>query len=208
MISTTDIELVATRCADVPSTSNEYIASDFVCALLATVLDFRMHSTAVVRSERHFIDNRWSEVRTLDDLQRCLARWPDDKDGNTKLAQFLWANNHWTRAHMLRELVDFLDSQCVGSLEALRQWAARSDFKRDFEGKVKGLGPAVYQWLVMRMGVETVKPDVHLRRFVEATLARRVSDDDIVEVISAAAQRLGMRARELDASIWEYQRAQ
>jgi hypothetical protein len=207
VISSSELDSVVERCNAVQRTTNQYVATDFVCALLDTVLDFQMHTTAVKRASTHFIDNRWDGVRSLADLQNCLATWPDDKEGNTEAAQYLWGNNHWTRAHMLRGLADYFESQGIDSLEHLQAWAARSDFKRDFEGKVKGLGPAVYHWLIMRSGVETAKPDVHTRHFIEATLGRRASDDDIVQAISRAAERLGWSTRELDWSIWEYETA-
>src|SRR5689334_8705152 len=141
MITSSDVDLMMKRCSQVPRTANEYVARDFVCAVLETVLDFQMHTTAVKAASKYFVDNRWDEVRTLADLQDVLARWPDDKEGNTKAAQFLWDNRHWTRVHMLRGLADFLESEDINSLETLQAWAARSDFKRDFEGRVKGLGP-------------------------------------------------------------------
>lgn len=75
-----------------------------------------------------------------------------------------------------------------------------------FEGQMRGLGPAVFQWLVMRQGVDTVKPDVHVHRFAEAALGRLLSDADTVEVVVAAAHRLGMKAYELDWAIWEHGR--
>jgi hypothetical protein len=208
VISSSELDAVLQRCADVRRTANEYVATDLVCALLDTVLDFQMHTTAVERASKYFIDNRWDEVRTLVDLQNCLARWPDDKNGNTEIAQYLWGNNHWTRVHMLRGLADYFESQGVSTLEDLQAWAARSDFKRDFQGRVKGLGPAVYHWLIMRSGVESAKPDVHTRHFIEAALGRRASDDEIIEAISLAAKRLGWSTRELDWSIWEHERSE
>ena len=57
------------------------------------------------------------------------------------------------------------------TLDDLRQWAESSTFA-DFQGQVKGLGPVVYQWLTMRLGAETVKPDVHIVRFVSRAIAR------------------------------------
>jgi hypothetical protein len=87
--------------------------------------------------------------------------------------------------------------------ESLRAWTARSTFKGDFEGKVKGLGIAVYQWLVMRQGVDTVKPDVHVRRFAEGAVGRPLGDSDVVEVVTRAAHHLGKKAYELDWAIWE-----
>ena len=55
----------------------------------------------------------------------------------------------------------------------------------------------------MRQGVDTVKPDVHVRRFAEAALGRPLSDADIVEVVTLAARVLGIKAYELDWRIWE-----
>jgi hypothetical protein len=85
--------------------------------------------------------------------------------------------------------------------------SALSD-RDSFEGRVRGLGPTVYNWLVMRLGVETVRPDIHIMRFVESTLGRRVSEADAVEVVCEAARQLGLPAYELDWRIWEYQRLQ
>jgi hypothetical protein len=67
---------------------------------------------------------------------------------------------------------------------------------------VKGLGRAVYESLVMRQGVDTVKPDVHVRRFAEAAIERKLNDDDLVAVVMKAAQRLELTAQELDLRIW------
>jgi hypothetical protein len=206
MITVDDIGALTARCRQVPRTENRYVATDYVSALLDTVLDYQMHTNAVRKAIGHFNEHRWDEVRTLADLKRLLARYPDDRDGNEALAGYLWSNRHWTRAHQLRGLTAYFDRQGVDSIEKLRDWAATSDFRRDFEGHVKGLGPVVYRWLVMRLGVETVKPDVHLRRFVENTLGRRVSEEDIVEVVCAAARELDLRSYELDWSIWEHQR--
>src|SRR5437868_10434 len=80
-----------------------------------------------------------------------------------------------------RGLVAFFDSIGVRDAEALKRWATSAQFKRDFEGRVRGLGPAVFQWLVMRQGVDTVKPDVHVHRFAEAAVGRPLNDADTVE---------------------------
>ncbi len=108
---------------------------------------------------------------------------------------------------MLRGLVDYLASIGVTDQGALRGWAATATFDRDFKGRVDGLGPAVFQWLVMRQGVDTVKPDVHVHRFTARVLGRPLSDADAVTVIERAARRLGRPAHRLDWAIWEAGRA-
>lgn len=207
MISEQDVELVATRCSELPPQTGNYLETDFVMNLQATVIDYMMHSTAVVRALEHFKSERWDEVRTLDDLEAALARFDDTKEGNTELAQYLWGYDMWTRAEQLRRLVEYFRSIGVVDQPSLHRWAERAEFRTDFEGRVKGLGIAVFQWLVMRQGVQTVKPDVHVHRFAENALGRPLNDAEIVEVVTRAAVAMGVKAYELDWRIWEAQRA-
>jgi len=67
-------------------------------------------------------------------------------------------------------------------------------------------GVGVYQWLIMRQGVETVKPDVHVHRFAETAVGRSLSDSEVIEVVTKAASGLGIKAYELDWRIWEASR--
>jgi hypothetical protein len=201
--------------AQVPMTENEYVATDFVIALLETVMDYQNSTTTVERAGKFFEDNRWDEIRSIDDLEMAMARFPSDRDGNDALAmylwgyhhwRYLWGYHHWRRAGELRGLVAYFRERDVTDLETLRRWAATST-ERDFVGHVKGLGPTIYQWLVMRAGVETVKPDVHVLRFVGAAIGRPVTESEAVKSLEEVARRLGVSARTLDWSIWEYQRS-
>ena len=202
MVDEHDVERVARAAEGLPPAAAANLETDYVVNLLETVLDYMMQTTSVVRSLEHFRTHRWDEIRTLDDLDAALARYADDQAGNTALALYLWGNRHWTRAHQLRDLAAFFRSIDVVDAESLRSWAHESEFQRDFKGHVKGLGPAVYQALVMRQGVDTVKPDVHVRRFAEDAVGRRLGDADLIEVVSRAAARLGIKAVELDWRIW------
>jgi hypothetical protein len=157
MISDKDVERLAAAARGLPPNTSVYLEEDFVMNLLETVLDYMLQTEVVVKALERFRENRWNEVRTLDDLERLLARFPEDQAGNTALAQYLWGYNFWTRAQQLRDLVRYFRSVGVVDQERLKQWAWTSTFKKDFEGRIKGLGPAVYQWLVMRQGVDTVR---------------------------------------------------
>ena len=201
-VSGSELQLLVEACRAVPETKSDYTENDFMTNVLLTVLDIRMQSGAV----DHYRDRRWTEIRTLPDLDDLLARYPNDKEGNMRVAQYLWGNNHWVRVEWLRGFVPFLSQSNLKTQQALRNWAHRSDFKRDFEGKVKNLGIASYKSLVMRMGVDTVKPDVHLHNFVKGVVGHGVTDDELVRVVAEAARRIGVSSRQLDASLWEYQR--
>ena len=206
MISDEDIEKLATAAGNLLPATSAYLEEDFVMNLLETVLDYMLQTEVVVKALVHFREKRWSEVRSVDDLELALRRFPEDQVGNTALAQYLWGYNLWTRAQQLRDLVRYFQSIGVVDQERLREWAHRSSFKADFEGRVKGLGPAVYQWLVMRQGVDTVKPDVHVRRFAEAAVGRPLNDQAVIELTTMAAGRIGIKAFELDWRIWEASR--
>jgi hypothetical protein len=206
VITDADIEKLASAARNLPLSASAYLEEDFVMNLLETVLDYMLHTGVVVRALEHFREECWNDVRSLDDLDQLIARFPESRVGNTALAQHLWGYNLWTRAQQLRELAHYFRSIGVVDQEHLRQWAHASSFKRDFRGQVKGLGPAVYQCLVMRQGVDTVKPDVHVRRFAEAAVGRSLNDQDVIDVTVEAARRIGVKAFELDWRIWEASR--
>jgi hypothetical protein len=206
VIDAVDIERVADAARDLPAADGVYLEEDFVMNLLVTVLDYMLQTTVVVKALEYFKANRWDEARTLDDLDTLMSRYPDDQDGNTKLALYLWGYKHWTRAAQLRRLAAYFRSIGVVDRESLRTWAHHSEFRRDFEGRVKGLGTAGYHSLVMRQGVDTVKPDVHVRRYAEAAVGRSLNEAEVVEVVTGAARLLGVKAIELDWRIWEASR--
>jgi hypothetical protein len=181
---------------------------DFILNVLTTVLDIQMSTTTVVRALEHFRAKHGDRIRTMGDLQPVLGRFSDDRQGNTALAQYLWGYNLWTRAHMLRDLVGYFDGIEVRDQESLRAWAAHSEFQADFQGKVKGLGLASYKSLLIRQGVDTVKPDTHVTRFVEAAIGRRPPAAEVITLVEDAARRLKLPAAELDWRIWEHQRQQ
>jgi hypothetical protein len=53
------------------------------------------------------------------------------------------------------------------------------------DGRTYGLGFTGYNWLVMRLGVDTVQPEVHVHAFVSAVLGRKVSDAEAVAAVIA-----------------------
>lgn len=205
MVTDDDIDRVAAAARALSPVAGISTEDDFVTNLLVTVIDFQMNTTAVGRALDYFRNRRWAEIRTMADLESVIAGFEDSQPGNTELAVYLWNYKLWTRAAMLRRLIEFFSSAGVRDQQALTRWAGTADYKMQFEGRVKGLGRAVFNSLVMRQGVDTVKPDVHVHRFAEGALGRRLSDSDTVEVVVGAARRLGLKASDLDWAIWEHQ---
>jgi hypothetical protein len=199
VVDDADVERLAAAARALPPVEGSTTERDFVANVFVTVLDYQQRTVVVDRALEHA---RRTRIRTLRGLERTLARFPDDRAGNEALALHLWGYRLWTRAAQLRGLCAFFRGAGVVDERSLESWAHGSEFRRDFEGRMKGLGRAVYESLVMRAGVDSVKPDVHVRRFAEAAVGRRLNDADLVDGVARAAARLGLRATELDLRIW------
>jgi hypothetical protein len=48
--------------------------------------------------------------------------------------------------------------------------------------------------------------ETHVWRFAEAAVGRTLNDQDVIELTTNAAQRIGIKAFELDSRIWEASR--
>ena len=88
MLTPTELDTLIARCREVPLTTSEYLTENVVFALLETVVDYQMQTTTVERAMQHFGRERASEIRAMDDLKTCLARFPDTADGNVELGRF------------------------------------------------------------------------------------------------------------------------
>lgn len=205
MLTPDELEALVAECRSIPLSSNVFESAGFVVALLETVLDYQMQTSTVERAMQHFLREHAEEITTRDELETCLARFPDTDEGNVALARYLWGYRMWTRAAQLRGLLAYFDDLGISTIEDLKVWANTSVYE-DFVGRVKGLGPTIYQGLVLRLGVETVKPDVHLLRFVARAIGRSVDEMETVAALEEASRRMGVKANVLDWSIWEHQR--
>jgi hypothetical protein len=202
-----DYEKLVAACATLPAAQGNYLVYDYVENLMLSVLDFQMQEVTIHRAIANYREKARPSVSNSNELKNLLAQHPDDKDGNTLIARYLWGYNHWTRVELLRRLVDYFEERGVTSQDALKQWAEQANFERDFRGKAKGAGPAIYQWLVMRQGVETIKPDMWVHRFIQAALGYSVDDRTAIQALERVARDLDVKAYELDWRIWEYQRS-
>jgi len=211
VLSEVEIRAITKRAKTLAPTDYDYVDTDLLTCLFITVVDFQMLTTTVDRALTYFKDNRSTAIRDLDDLEALLDAHPNDQPGNTAVAEYLFDYKFWTRVGLLRALVSWLRDSGIGDLKGLKRWARKSDFAQDFKGKIQyrtgqatyGLGLAVYNSLMMRLGIEAIKPDTRLRRFIVTTIERKVSDDEIVTGLTEVARRLCIRPRQIDARIWE-----
>ncbi len=95
---------------------------------------------------------------------------------------------------------------------SLRRWAEVADFEIDMKGQFRSsshsMGYAIFQWLRLRCGMPTFKPDLHVLRFVETAIGRRPSPYETVGALVEVAGLLKLETHRLDAAIWQYQKDQ
>ena len=194
--------------AELPFIHSSRWETDYVHDVLQTVLDFHMQST-VVEDALMYFRNQVQRQHGIDDhlrLKTVLANFPDTTDGNKAASVFLWNNKHWTRTICLRRFLSFLESVGATDQVALRAWAQHAKFESDFKGQVKGLGIAVFQWLLLRCGVDTIKPDVWVINFVERVVGKKFPESVLVTTFEKIAPLVGETLETIDVTIWYYEK--
>lgn len=198
--------LIAT--ANLPFIHLERPETDFILQVLETPINLQMRAEVVVKALDHFRRHVQAQhgIHTFDDLQTALARYPDTEAGNKEAAQWLWNNQHWTRVELLRRFMAFLKQNDLTDLDKLTAWAHQADFERDFQGQVKGMGRAAYNWLLLRLGVQVIKPDVWVLNFGERILGKRIPDEKLLNALMEIAPLVGVTPIDLDRTLWHHER--
>jgi hypothetical protein len=71
---------------------------------------------------------------------------------------------------------------------------------------VKGCGPVTWAYLRMLVGLDDVKADTWLMRFVHDRLPDVTRAEDAAALVNEVAERMGVESRRLDHAIWAYRR--
>ena len=84
----------------------------------------------------------------------------------------------------------------------LTAWARSVTPEDAWSTGVRGFALAGFQYLRMLFGVQTAKPDIHIRRFVSEAVGREVSDSESLTLLETAATQQNLPLADLDYSIW------
>lgn len=189
----------------------DYRNSVYAENLILTVLDFQMNVIAVNRALNHY--RRKVGYRSHSALKNVVDGFPNTKRGNEKLASYLWSNNMWTRAKFLRILLDEFAARGIRGQKSLKRWLESADFDRDVKHQFRlsspknhSVGFALFHWLCLRCGIDTIKPDVHILNFVENAIGRRPTPMEAVRDLMRIAKRQSRKGYRLDSAIWHAQR--
>jgi hypothetical protein len=206
MALTSDEMLKLRKTCDQLDDGPDYRCTDYVHNLLNTALDFYMRSTASDAAINYF--NKTHGIKTLQDMKGLVSKYADTSEGNQSLAKFLWNNNHWSRARFLRKIIDFFEKRGETDQSSLDEWVNRADFEKDIKNKLKtdehSIGYRLFQWLRVRCGVNTVKPDLRVIKFITEVVGRKVTPLEAVISLEKIAKDSNRRANRLDSAIWHF----
>lgn len=186
----------------------DYRENNYALNMINTALDFMAHVEAVNAAMRYYKNNvGYKSHRKLKEL---VDSFPNTKKGNMALASCLWSNNSWTRAEFLRVLLEEFDKRGIRGQKSLGRWLADADFAHDIKGKFKSrhhsMGIAIFHWLCLRCGIDTIKPDVHVMNFVEDVIGRKPTPQECIEALTRIANQQSRECYSLDSAIWHRQR--
>jgi len=140
-----------------------------------------------------------------------LAHLEEMLNGCTRVGEFCLRElnyNHAQREQTLRGVLRHMvlaqgeqdDATEWGRLQAWAKSAKPSDY---LSVGVSGFALSGFQYMRMLFGAQTTKPDIHIMRFVSQVVGRKVSDVQALQLLEAAAAKVGLPLREVDGAIWE-----
>lgn len=155
-----------------------------------------------------------------DGVAELLATF-DELDGPDGWAKTIGNSNRTStrsgvlKSEAIRDAARVLDLEGIGSTAALRK-SAEDDVRLEqvrrawcaVTGQRSGI---TWHYMQMLAGIEGVKPDRMICRFVADSLGlprRAVTPTFALEIVTAAAKELSMSPTDLDHAVWQFQRVQ
>ena len=144
------------------------------------------------------------EITTLASLLELIESYPTPFDFSKKELNYSDETRATILVGVLKALLHvqkaFKDSEETSRLKAWAHSVKPTDYEKF---GVRGFGLSGFQYLRMLFGVQTVKPDVHIRRFVSDAVGRSVGDEEALVLIEAAGKHLKWPLSRLDYAIWD-----
>lgn len=170
-------------------------------ALLDAVFSIRARYGGPTTGVRAVV-GRWRENRggPADDLSVLAAADPEE------LARIVDNRAKASRRSKAAIVVDAAEALTGAGLVHAAGYT-RSEQQRRAYLSVRGCGPVTWTYFGMLLGVEGVKPDTWIVRFVSEAVGERVTTTEAEALVTAAAARLGVSASQLDHAIWQAARS-
>ena len=207
-INESDIAAVATRLEQiVPNTARRVSQGQLrppAVRVIHCVLSLHTSYDKVVAPRLEAFMDSHPDTQRVVELANLMASYPTPY---TFMKQELNFNSE-QKARILQAVVKFVcqivqNTPNVPEEEALKQWATQAK-PQDYQTlNIKGFGLAGFQYLRILFGADTIKPTVHIKRFISDILNRKVSDVESLFLLEAASERASLSVRAVDLFIWD-----
>jgi hypothetical protein len=148
--------------------------------------------------------NQHPEITTLASLLELIKTYPTPLDFSEKELNYCDERRAAILVGVLKALLQaqnaFDDSEERSRLKAWAHSVKPTDYEKF---GVRGFALSGFQYLRMLFGAQTIKPDVHIRRFVSEAVGRAVEDEEALLLMEAAGRHLEWSLSRLDYAIWD-----
>jgi len=186
----------------------EQWVNNHVEAIINTVLAMRQRWKETAEPRFTEYQKNYSHIKTLYDLDNLIKSISEQEFCKKVLGITITKNNFW-RYKMLNDMVKaFTEYQKENGFnsdrEAMMDWAKNcnlSQLEEDIVGRLNNVGLATVQNLRMCLGIDTVKPDVHI-----INALKKIGLGNEVEICELISELTGYKCIELDQIFWHWDR--
>jgi len=171
--------------------------------LMDATLSINRQYKKFVLPRLEYFKQRFPNINTLEKLNNLI------KEKGINDFESVWNYNHPKRVEILQNLAKFFleyktENSIKDDLESMKHWAKSVDINSGKILPIDGMGFATSQYIRKMLGVDSVKPDVHIKRSIFEGIGEKMSDKKTVLFIEKAAEKMGLTATALDHAIWKH----
>jgi hypothetical protein len=177
-------------------------------ALVNTVLAIRQRWKETVEPRLNDFRKNYSQIRTIYDLKELMSSMSESEFCERVFGMKIRETpnrRYEILGNMTAAFVQYQkDNGFASDGEAMKDWAQKCDpakLEQDIIGKIPNVNIATVQNLRICLGIDTLKPDVHVRNAM-----REIGLGNDVEVAELISELTGYSPRELDQIFWHWDR--
>lgn len=181
----------------------EYEYENPVILLMDAVLSINRQYNKFVLPRLEYFKQKFPNINTLHKLNNLII----EKGVNN--FEDVWNYDHPKRVEILQDItlffIDYKNRNHIkDDLEGMKHWAKNVDMNSKRILPVNGIGFATSLYIRKMLGVDTVKPDIHIKKSIYDGIGKKMSEKKTVSFIEEAAHKMDVTATALDYAIWEY----
>lgn len=182
---------------------NDEWTEKHVEAIINTILAMYQNWDKTAEPRLMEYQENYHHISTLGEMNKLIDSM-DEKEFCKKVLGFNITKNHFWRYEMLKEMVNtFIKYQTDNKLDsdkaAMVLWAENFDPSNENDPimRINNVGLATVQNLRLCLGIDTVKPDVHVKKALE-----EIGLGNEIQICELISELTGMSCRNLDQIFW------